>query len=118
MNTELKQALEVIKKHTSQSKTKSFYERMDNASLKQRIETLRGQFVHYVDHQTIWYSYKQRVAERIKTDPNNEKEYLEDLYDHPNYTDVNLTEKQRKDCLQELEWFKKDVEYCIGHLKK
>ena len=118
MNTELKQALEVIKKHCDTPKGKSFYEHMDGASLKQRIETIKGNFLHYVDHQTIWYSYKQRVAERIKADPNNEKEYLENLYDHPNYTDVNLTEKQRKDCLEALHWFEQDIKACIAHLKK
>ena len=118
MNNELKQALEVIKKYTSQPKKKDFYEVMYNASLKQRIETIKGLLLHYVDHQTIWYSYKQRVAERIKADPNNEKEYLEDLYDHPNYIDVSLSERQRKDCLDALHWLEQDVKACKAHLKK
>lgn len=118
MNNELKQALEVIKKHCNQPQRKDFYERMDGLSLKQRIETIKGLLLHYVDHQTIWYSYKQIVAERIKSDPNNEKEYLEDLYDHPNYTDVNLTERQRKDCLDALHWLEQDVKACKAHLTK
>jgi hypothetical protein len=116
--TELQHALEVIKKHCEKPKGKNFYEHMDNATLKQRIETLKGNFLHYVDHQTIWYSYKQRVAERIKKDPKNEKEYVEDLMDHPSYTDVILSDRQRKDCIDSLEWFKRDIEACISHLKK
>jgi hypothetical protein len=116
--TELQHALDTIKKYCAQPKVKSFHENMDNASLKQRIETLKSNFLHYVDHQTIWYSYKQRTAERIKNDPNNEKEYLEDLYDHPNYVDVVLSEKQRKDCLEALHWFEQDIKACIAHLKK
>ena len=76
MNAELKQALEVIKKHCAEPKGKSFYEYMDGASLKQRIECIKGQFLHYVDHQTIWYAHKKRTEEFIKKDPKNEKEYL------------------------------------------
>lgn len=118
MNKELKQAFDTIKKYCEQPKGKSFHEYMDGASLKQRIESLKGKFLHYVDHQTIWFSYKQITAERIKKDPKNEKKYLEDLMDHPNYTDVILSERQRKDCIDALEWFKRDIEACISHLKK
>jgi hypothetical protein len=116
--SELQQALDTIKKHCAQPKQKSFYEHMDNASLKQRIETLQGNFLHYVDHQTIWYSYKKLMEERIKKDPKHEKEYVEDFYDHPNYTDVVLSEKQRKDCIQALGWLLNDVKACIAHLEK
>ena len=118
MTTELKNALAVIKKHCETPKGKSFYEYMDTASLKQRIESLKSNFLHYVDHQTIWYSHKQRAAELIKKDPNNEKEYLEDLMDHPSYINVELSKRQREDCIDALEWFKKDIEACISHLKK
>ena len=41
---ELQQALDTIKKYCAQPKQKSFYEHMDNASLKQRIETLQSNF--------------------------------------------------------------------------
>jgi hypothetical protein len=54
----------------------------------------------------------------VKKDPKNQKEYLEDLIDHPNYTDVVLSEKQRKDCIQSLGWLLNDVKACIAHLEK
>jgi hypothetical protein len=107
MNAELKQALEVIKKHCDTPKGKSFYEYMDNASLKQRIEGLKSNFLHYVDHQTIWYSHNQAIKKGVSS-----------MKDHPNYTNVELSNKQREDCIQSLEWFKKDIEACISHLQK
>jgi hypothetical protein len=107
MNAELKQALEVIKKHCDTPKTKSFYEHMDGASLKQRIETLKSNFLHYVDHQTIWYSHTQFR----KIDPNH-------FIDHPNRIDVELSKKQKEDCIQALKWLESDVKACISHLNK
>jgi hypothetical protein len=106
MNAELKQALEVIKKHCDTPKGKSFYEHMDGASLKQRIETLKSQFINYVDHQTIWYHHNQ-IA---KKQPGH-------FEDHPDYMKVELTKKQREDCLQALRWFENDIKACISHLK-
>jgi len=106
MNVELKHALDTIKKYCEQPKRKSFEEVMENASLKQRIENLRGQFTHYIDHQTIWYLHNKNIKK-------GDTSWLK----HPNYINVELSEKQRKDCLDSLEWFKKDIEYCIGHLK-
>lgn len=107
MNTELKQALEVIKKHCETPKGKSFYEHMDEASLKQKIATLRGKFVHYIDHQTICYMYTQLDKKH--------PEY--DYFDHPSRERVELTNKQRKDCIQELQWFLNDIKACIAHLE-
>ena len=31
---------------------------------------------------------------------------------------VELTNKQKEDCLQSLFWFKNDIEACISHLNK
>ena len=107
MNKELKQALDVIKKHCEQPKGKSFYEHMDSTSLKQRIETLKSNFLHYVDHQTIWYAHNQEIKKGNKS-----------MKDHPNYINVELTKKQREDCIQSLEWFQSDIKACISHLKK
>ena len=107
MNQELKQALEVIKKHCETPKGKSFYEYMDGASLKQRIETLKSNFLQYVDHQTIWFAHTQQR----KKDPKH-------FVDHPNRIDVDLSKKQREDCIDALQWFKKDIEACISHLQK
>ena len=107
MNAELKQALEVIKKHCDTPKGKSFYEHMDGASLKQRIETLKSNFLHYVDHQTIWYSHNQAIKNGDSS-----------MKDHPNYTNVELSKKQREDCIQALHWFERDIKACISHLSK
>lgn len=106
MEKELKQAIETIKKYCEKPKGKSFYEYMDGASLKQRIECLKSNFLHYVDHQTIWYSHNQN----IKKGDNSMK-------DHPNYINVELSKKQREDCIQTLQWLEKDVKACISHLK-
>jgi hypothetical protein len=107
MNQELKNAIEVIKKHCSQPKGKTFTEYMDTASLKQRIASLKGYFLHYVDHITIWYYHNQQI-----------KAGTSNFDTHPNYTKVELSKKQREDAIAELEWFKKDIEACISHLKK
>jgi hypothetical protein len=104
--TELQQALEVIKKHCEQPKGKSFYEHMDSASLKQRIETLKSNFLHYVDHQTIWYSHNQDIK---KGDIS--------MQDHSCYINVELSKKQREDCIQALHWFEQDIKACISHLE-
>jgi len=37
--------------------------------------------------------------------------------EHPNYTEVILTNKQKKDSIEALERFLRDVKACIGHLK-
>lgn len=107
MNKELKNAFDTIKKYCEQPKQKSFYEYMDNSSLKQRIESLKSNFLHYVDHQTIWYSHNQEIKK-------GDKSWLK----HPCYLNVELSKKQREDCINSLEWFKKDIEACISHLKK
>ena len=104
MNAELKQALEVIKKHCDTPKQKNFYEYMQGATLKQRIETLKSSFLHYVDHQTIHYHYTQFK----KNNPDWDGEY----------NHIELSKKQVEDCLQELHWFEQDIKACISHLKK
>lgn len=105
MTNELKQALEVIKKHCDTPKGKSFDEYMQGATLKQRIESITGKFLHYVDHQTIWWMYNQLETQ----DPT--------LKNHPNYTKVELSKKQREDCIQALSWLERDVKACINHLQ-
>lgn len=108
MNAEVKNALEVLKKYCSTPKGKDYYEYMKSASLKQRISTIKSNFIHYVDSQTIWYKHTQNQ----KKDP----DYWMGTK-HPNYKVVELSKKQREDCISEMEWFKKDIEACINHLK-
>ena len=104
MNAELKQALEVIKKHCDTPKRKSFEEVINNASLKQRIEILKSNFLHYVDHQTIHYMYTQIKKKNPDWDGD--------------YNVVELSKKQVEDCIQALTWFEQDIKACIAHLKK
>ena len=111
MNVELKQALEVIKKHCDTPKGKSFSEHMDSASLKQRIETLKSNFLHYVDHQTINYQKTQIEKEHPGTFTGEFEEYIQ-------YTPVELSKKQREDCIQALHWFEQDIKACIAQLNK
>jgi len=106
MTNELKHALQVIKNHCDTPKGKSFYEYMQSATLKQRISSLKSKFLHYVDHQTIWYYYGVEIKKGKST-----------ILDHPDYTKVELSKKQREDCIQELKWFKSDIEACISHLE-
>lgn len=108
MNAELKQALEVIKKHCNTPKEKSFYEHMNSAPLHRQISFLRGKFVHYIDRKTIGYLYTQLDKK------NPEAEYFEDN----SRVRVELTNKQRKDSIQELKWFLNDVKACIAHLEE
>jgi len=106
MNAELKNALEVIKKHCDTPKGKSFDERMQTSTLKQRIEGIKGQFLHYVDSETIWYAHTQIR----KQDPTH-------FADHPDRKDIELSKKQRQDCIQVLKWLESDVKACIKHLE-
>lgn len=104
MTNELKHALEVIKKHCDTPKGKSFDERMETLTLPQQIRALKSKFVWYIDRITINYFYTQRKKEN----PN----WIGD------FTHIELKGKQREDAIQELEWFKRDIEACISHLKK
>ena len=92
---------------------KTYFETMDGYSLKRRIESINSLLLHYVDHQTIWYAH----AQHAKQDPENQ-EMLEQMNrEHPNYTEVILTNKQKKDSIEALEILLRDVKACIGHLK-
>jgi hypothetical protein len=103
MNQELKNALRLI---TEKCKQPNFYEVMESSTLKQRIQHLKGNFVHFVDHQTIWYSHGVNI-----------KKGKSSFDTHPQYTKVELTKKQRQECIQELIWLERDVQACIAHLK-
>jgi hypothetical protein len=92
---------------------KTFYEKMDGYSLKRRIESIQSLLLHYVDHQTIWYAH----AQHAKQHPEHQKQLEEQNRKHPNYTEVILTNKQKKDCLEALQWLERDVKACIAHLK-
>ena len=81
---------------------------MKNKSLSKRIESIKGEFLHWVDNQTLWYSHNVR----IKKNPNDP------FLDHPDYKLVELSERERKNSIELLQWLLRDVEACINHLEK
>lgn len=109
--SELQQALDTIKKYCAQPKEKSFQERMECSTLKQRIEILKSEFLHYVDHITINYKKTQIEKENPGTFTGEFEEYNQ-------YIPIELNKKTIEDCLQTLHWFEQDIKACIAHLKK
>lgn len=105
MEKELKDALKLI---NEKCKEPNYHLTMKGKTLSQRIESLKGQFLHYVDNETLWYSH----CVRIKKNPNDP------FKDHPSYRLVELSEKERKKSLEVLHWLLNDVKHCIGHLEK
>ena len=104
MNKELKDALALI---AEKCKEVNHHEQMKGKSLSKRIESIKGEFLHYVDNQTIWYSHNVR----IKKNPNDR------FRNHPDYKLVELTERERKKSLEALHWLLQDVQHCINHLE-
>ena len=104
MNKELKDALTLI---AEKCKEPNRYQQMTKKSLSKRIESIKGEFLHWVDNQTIWYSH----GVRIKKNPNDS------FKDHPDYKLVELTERERKQSIEALEWLLEDVKQCINHLQ-
>jgi hypothetical protein len=104
MEQELKNALKLI---TEKCKEPNYHQTMNAKSLSQRIESLKADFLHYVDYDTIWYSH----GVRIKKNPDDS------FKDHPDYRLVELSERERKNALESLQWLLRDVEQCIGHLE-
>jgi hypothetical protein len=39
------------------------------------------------------------------------------MQDHSCYINVELSKKQREDCIQALRWFEQDIKACISHLE-
>jgi hypothetical protein len=104
MEQELKNALKLINEKCKQP---NYHLTMKSKTLSQRIESLKGQFLHYVDNETIWYSH----GVRIKKDPNDR------FRKHPDYKLVELSERERKKSIEALHWLLQDVKHCIAHLE-
>jgi hypothetical protein len=104
MEQNLKDALKLI---TEKCKQQSQRQYMDGKSLSQKIEIIKGEFLHYVDQETLWYSHNVR----IKKNPNDS------FREHPNYKLVELSERERRKSIEALQWLLRDVESCINHLE-
>ncbi len=104
MNKELKNALKLI---TEKCNEPNFVLQMQNKSLSQRIDSLKSTFLHFVDHETIWYSHTQR----IKKNPNDS------FADHDDFHVVELSSREKANSIEALKWFLKDIEACISHLE-
>ena len=89
------------------STKKSFYEVMEKHSLTKRIYTLRMTFSQFVDSITVWYVHNQNIKAGNKS-----------FLNHPDYKLVELSNKEKQKAIEELEWFKRDLEACIEHLKR
>ena len=105
MEQNIKHALKLI---TEKCKQPNHHNQMMSKTLSQRIESIKGEFLHYVDNETIWYSH----GVRIKKNPNDS------FRKHPDYKLVELSKKERQKSIEALGWLLRDVEACISHLEK
>jgi len=104
MDKQLKEALKVI---TEKCKEPNFYHQMNGKTLSKRIESIKGNFLHFVDNETLWYAHNVR----IKKNPNDS------FKDHPSYRLVELSKKERQKSIEALQWLARDVQACINHLE-
>ena len=104
MEKELKEALALI---AEKCKEPNLYQQMSKKSLSNRIASIKGEFLHWVDNETIWYSHNVR----IKKNPNDS------MKDHPDYKLVELSNRERQNAIEQLQWLLRDVEDCISHLE-
>ena len=104
MEQELKNALKLI---SEKCKEPNYHVEMKKKPLSQRIQSLNGQFLHYVDNETIWYCH----GVRIKKNPNDP------FREHPDYKLVELSDRERKKSIEELERLIRDAKACINHLE-
>ena len=102
MNTELKEAIKLI---TEKCKQPNHHEQMKAKSLSNRIYSLKGDFLHYVDTVTINYMKTQH----------NKKDA--DHWDFDQYTPTELSKSEKQKAIEYMEWFVKDIQSCISHLK-
>jgi hypothetical protein len=101
MNEKLKEALKVV---NEQCKKPDYYEQMKQKSLFQRVSSLKSNFLHYVDNITINY---------LKTQ--HEKQQPGCWGDH--YVPTELSKREIDNSIAEMEWFIRDIQACINHLK-
>jgi hypothetical protein len=78
---------------------------LQKQKLAQRIWTLKGLFLGYVDIETINYMYTQH----FKDNPNQVKK---------DYKVVELTKSQREKSIEAMKYFIKDIQECIKHLEQ
>ena len=98
-NQELQAALKLI---NEKCKEPNFYKQLEEKSLSNRIATLKSTFLSYVDAETINY----RKTQIVKNHPDHDLEYRP----------VELSNREIEKALDELHWFKRDIEACINHL--
>lgn len=102
MDKELKEALKVI---NEKCKEKNYHNEMSKLSLPRRVETIKGQLLHYVDTLTLRY-YKTELEKK-------EPEHFE----YWPFDKFEVSKKDRERAIDALYWLKKDVEACISHLQ-
>ena len=106
MNQELKQALKVINEHSKKLTYEEHRNKLRSQKLDKLIYSLKSEF-QMVDGITLNYFYTQR-SKKLSIPYDN---------DNDQYTPTELGKSEKKNALEALYWFKKDIELCIGHLE-
>lgn len=107
MTQEVKNALKVINSQLKETTYKEYHDKISNQSLSKRIAHLKGDFLQWVDTTTINYSKTQLY--KSSNDP---------IEEYDDYKVVELSKREIENSIEQLEWFKRDIEACISHLKK
>ena len=76
-------------------------------TLFNRIFSIKGEFLHYVDSVTLNY-FKTKHYEEHPDD---------DLKEYDVYEPTELSKKQKEDSIEMMKYFIKDIEQCIWHLE-
>jgi hypothetical protein len=79
---------------------------MKQKSLFQRVSSLKSNFLHYVDNITINYAKTQMY--KTSNDP---------LEEYDEYTTIELSKSEKEKAIEYMEYFIKDIQACINHLK-
>jgi len=106
MKQELKAALKIINERFKETTYSEYRENLQSKKLDKIIWHLKGEFLSLVDCITINY----RKTQIYKTSSEDKK------YD-TRFKEVELTKGERERAIEVLQWFKQDIEQCIGHLK-
>ena len=111
MTQELKHAIKLINERCKETTYKEYRETLQSKKLDKLIYHLKGEFVSLVDWITINYSKTQMYKKR----DNNDLEF-HDLFSD-DFEKTELTKGERERAIEVLQWFKQDIEQCIGHLQ-
>lgn len=102
---EVKSALKLISQQLKQTTYSEYNDKLKSQSLDKIIYHLKSKFVHHIDVVTMNY---------LKTQQNKKSP---GTFDDNEYTPTELSKGEKERAIQNLLWFKSDIEACISHLK-